>query len=67
MNEETEDGMTKEIARDLLNNYIKKYGIPIKDAVLCEDADMSGEAIIYTDWTFKGLLCLVYDDLEIKK
>tara|TARA_R110002124_G_scaffold179_3_gene639 strand:- start:380 stop:562 length:183 start_codon:yes stop_codon:yes gene_type:complete len=57
--------MTKEKARELLNSYLKNNPIPIFSAVVYSETNFAEMSC--NDWTFKGLLCLLYDDLEMKK
>tara|TARA_R110001606_G_scaffold71348_1_gene164304 strand:+ start:1251 stop:1430 length:180 start_codon:yes stop_codon:yes gene_type:complete len=57
--------MDKEKARKLLNEYLKNNPIPIEDVII--HSNYNHVAMTYSDWTFKFLLCMVYDDLERKK
>tara|TARA_R110000823_G_scaffold298623_1_gene419022 strand:- start:411 stop:584 length:174 start_codon:yes stop_codon:yes gene_type:complete len=57
--------MNKEKARELINEYLKKYGLPIDDVTIYSTQNNTTNT--HADWTFKGLLCIVYDDLELKK
>jgi len=56
--------MDKEKARELLNECLKKHPIPITDVVIFEETNFAKMSC--NSYTFKGLMCLVYD-LEIKK
>ena len=56
--------MDKETARELLDEYLKNNPIPIQDVIIYYDYNHAVST--FSDYTFKGLLCIVYDDLELK-
>jgi hypothetical protein len=59
--------MNKEKARELLNEYLKNNPIPIQDVIIHYDSNYNFAEKTISDYTFKGLLCIVYDDLELNK